>query len=61
MEQQALSISQVLEKVLEGGKLRALLCVAGGWAGGNAASKSKSFSKRLGETKQGCLLRERIQ
>ncbi|KAL1935453.1 hypothetical protein VTP01DRAFT_4593 [Rhizomucor pusillus] len=40
MEQQALSINQALDKVLEGQKLRALLCVAGGWAGGNAASKS---------------------
>lgn len=42
MEQQALSINQALDKVLEGQKLRALLCVAGGWAGGNAASKSKN-------------------
>jgi len=26
-------------EVLEGSKLDAVLCVAGGWAGGNAASK----------------------
>jgi len=34
-------ISEKVEQSLGGEKLDAILCVAGGWAGGNAASKGK--------------------
>ncbi|ORY97343.1 hypothetical protein BCR43DRAFT_489627 [Syncephalastrum racemosum] len=39
IDKQAASVTKVLESVLNGQKLKALFCVAGGWAGGNAASK----------------------
>lgn len=46
-----------VESVIGGEKLDAVLCVAGGWAGGNAASKGwqifKNQKKRLGAM---CLL-----
>jgi len=32
-------VADKVAEVLEGSKLDAVLCVAGGWAGGNAASK----------------------
>jgi len=32
-------VAAKVAEVLEGNKLDAVLCVAGGWAGGNAASK----------------------
>jgi len=41
-EQESEVVSQV-DKVLEGGKLDAVVCVAGGWAGGNAASDGKNL------------------
>ncbi|ORX52061.1 NAD(P)-binding protein [Hesseltinella vesiculosa] len=40
LEQQGQGLDQSLTDILKGDKLDALLCVAGGWAGGNAASKS---------------------
>merc|ERR1711962_1656360 len=39
VDQEALVMSKV-EETLAGQKLDAILCVAGGWAGGNAASKA---------------------
>jgi dihydropteridine reductase len=36
---QETAVSQKVEELLAGEKLDAVLCVAGGWAGGNAASK----------------------
>ena len=35
-----------VDELLSGNKLDAILCVAGGWAGGNASSKSKLYSKK---------------
>lgn len=35
------SISEKVDQSLGGEKLDAILCVAGGWAGGNAASKGR--------------------
>ena len=35
------AISQKVEETLAGEKVDAILCVAGGWAGGNAASKGQ--------------------
>lgn len=42
-------LCQKVDKMLAGEKLDAIVCVAGGWAGGNAASKGKgvSFSLRF--------------
>ena len=34
-----IQVSKQVEDTLNGEKLDAILCVAGGWAGGNAASK----------------------
>ncbi|KAI9315696.1 hypothetical protein BX666DRAFT_1860636 [Dichotomocladium elegans] len=39
LAQQAAHIEKSLASVLDGHKLKALFCVAGGWAGGNAADK----------------------
>jgi len=36
---QGKAVADKVAEVLEGNKLDAVLCVAGGWAGGNAASK----------------------
>lgn len=36
---QGKAVADRVAEVLEGNKLDAVLCVAGGWAGGNAASK----------------------
>ena len=36
---QGKAVADRVAEVLEGSKLDAVLCVAGGWAGGNAASK----------------------
>lgn len=38
-EQQAGEVSEQVEKALDGNKLDAVLCVAGGWAGGNASAE----------------------
>lgn len=38
LPEQASQIESSITKVLQGQKLKALFCVAGGWAGGNAAS-----------------------
>lgn len=38
---QGKAVVDKVSEVLEGSKLDAVLCVAGGWAGGNAASKGK--------------------
>ena len=32
-------VSRIVEETLSGEKVDAVVCVAGGWAGGNAASK----------------------
>lgn len=37
-------VSHKVEEALGGEKVDAVLCVAGGWAGGNAGSKGKSRS-----------------
>ena len=36
---QGKAVADKIAEVLEGSKLDAVLCVAGGWAGGNATSK----------------------
>jgi len=41
---QGKAVSNKVAEVLEGNKLDAVLCVAGGWAGGNAASKGRLTS-----------------
>ena len=38
---QGKAVADKVAEVLEGHKVDAVLCVAGGWAGGNAASKGK--------------------
>ena len=56
VDQEALVMSKV-EETLAGQKLDAILCVAGGWAGGNAASKgdcSEEVSLARGGVRQGC-------
>lgn len=42
MFQEKLVLSE-LEAKLNGEKLDAVICVAGGWAGGNAASKGNTY------------------
>ena len=39
------TVADKVAEVLEGNKVDAVLCVAGGWAGGNAASKGTSVFK----------------
>ena len=34
-----------MEEVLKEDKVDAVICVAGGWAGGNAASKGRCFEQ----------------
>lgn len=41
LAEQGQQIKQSLDSILGGTKLAGLFCVAGGWAGGNAASKGK--------------------
>jgi len=36
---QSKAVAEKVAEILEGNKVDAVLCVAGGWAGGNAASK----------------------
>ncbi|KAI9484727.1 hypothetical protein BDB00DRAFT_853824 [Zychaea mexicana] len=40
LQEQAAKLDQSMEATLKGEKLKALFCVAGGWAGGSAASKN---------------------
>jgi len=42
---QGKAVADKVADVLEGSKLDAVLCVAGGWAGGNAASKGMKLFK----------------
>ena len=43
---QGKAVADNVAEVLEGNKVDAVLCVAGGWAGGNAASKGKSMYRK---------------
>ena len=43
MQEQA--VTSKVEEMLGGEKIDALICVAGGWAGGNAASKGREISE----------------
>ena len=45
------SISDSLAEKLDGHKLDAILCVAGGWAGGNAASKGMNTARYPNDAK----------
>ena len=41
---QEASVAKKMAELLDGDKLDAVLCVAGGWAGGNAASKGTLYN-----------------
>ncbi|KAI9306760.1 hypothetical protein BJ944DRAFT_263020 [Cunninghamella echinulata] len=47
LEEQGNQVKQSLENILNGAKLSAVFCVAGGWAGGNASSKGFLSSSEL--------------
>ncbi|CAO3615973.1 unnamed protein product [Cunninghamella blakesleeana] len=47
LEEQGNQVKQSLESLLNGDKLSAIFCVAGGWAGGNASSKGFLNSSEL--------------
>ena len=53
-------VTQKVEELLAGEKIDALLCVAGGWAGGNAASKGMSMYKIQCLQKTNCNKSEKI-
>ena len=44
---QGKAVADKIAEVLEGSKVDAVLCVAGGWAGGNAASKGIYISNNI--------------
>lgn len=54
MQPQAQVVANKVEEVLNGEKVDAILCVAGGWAGGNAASKGIKSISNIEVHSSGC-------